>query len=126
MSDSTADLLGLSHDDLTVARRDRDDGFPRHAASRAYYATFHAAMAALASKGERPKTHAGVRALFGALFVKDGPFEVRHSRTLDRLARLRNDADYHVGRDVSADAAREAVASAEAFVSDVAAWLDAP
>ncbi|MDT0632847.1 HEPN domain-containing protein [Rubrivirga litoralis] len=125
MTGSVPDLLALAHDDLVVARRDRDGGFSRHAASRAYYAVFHAAVAALAARGERPKTHAGVRTRFGALFVQGGPFEKRHSRTLDELARLRNDADYHVGREVGADAAREAVADAEAFVADVAAWVEA-
>ena len=125
MTGPVPDLLALAHDDLTVARRDRDGGFPRHAVSRAYYAAFHAAVAALAVKGERPKTHAGVRTRFGALFVQDGPFEKRHSRTLDELARLRNDADYHVGREIKDEAVREAVTDAETFVADVSAWVEA-
>lgn len=125
MTGPVPDLLALAHDDLTVARRDRDGGFPRHAASRAYYAVSHAAVAALAVKGERPKTHAGVRTRFGAVFVQGGPFEKRHSQTLDELARLRNDADYNVGRAVEDSAAREAVAGAEAFVADVSAWVEA-
>ena len=125
MTDVAADLLALARDDLTVARRDHDGSFPRHAASRAHYAVFHAAMAVLAEKGESPKSHAGVRTRFGDLFVRNGPFETHHSRTLDRLARLRNDADYHIGRDVDTAAAREAVTDAEAFVADLAAWIEA-
>ena len=125
MTGSVPDLLALAHDDLLLARRDRESGSPRHAVSRAYYAVLHAAVAARAARGERPKTHAGVRMLFGPLFVQNGPFEKRHARVLDELARLRNDADYHVGREVSLDAAREAVVDAETFVADVKAWIDA-
>lgn len=122
MTDHAAALLALARDDLEVARRDLD-GFPRHAASRAYYAVFHAVSAALSDSGHPAKSHAGARSMFGEVLVKSGPFDSTDVRTLARLTRLRNDADYHVGRNVSAQAATEAVQDAAQLVDRLAAWL---
>ena len=125
MTDQAEALLALAQDDLVVARRNLGDGYPRQAASRTYYALFHAATAALAEAGDHAKTHAGVRRQFGQRSVQDGPFGAEDSRTFARPARLRNDADYHVGREVSAEAAGAALADAAALVDRIAAWLAA-
>ena len=116
-------ILALARDDLTTAHRDLDAGFARQAASRAYYAVFHAVSAALSKAGVQTKSHAGVRSQFSRVFVLDGPFETADAKTLARLARLRHDADYEVGRDVSIGAAREAVAAAASLVDRLATWL---
>ena len=52
-------------EDLRTARHDLDGGFVRAAISRAYYAAFHAARAALLTLSESPKSHGGVRNRFG-------------------------------------------------------------
>ena len=117
-------LLALAREDLTTARRDLDAHAPRHAASRAYYAVFHAISAALSKEGVRTKSHAGVRAQFSRVLVLNGPFEAADAKTLNGLSRLRHDADYEVGRGVSDEAAREAVRDAEALVDRLALWLN--
>ena len=44
-------------EDLRTARHDLEGGFVRAAISRAYYAAFHAARAALLTEGESPKSY---------------------------------------------------------------------
>lgn len=66
-----------------------------------------------------------MRRQFALRLVEGGPFDAEDSRTFTRLARLRNDADFHVGRDVGADAARQALADVEALVGRLADWLAA-
>jgi uncharacterized protein (UPF0332 family) len=61
-------------------------GLTRDAISRLYYAVFHAARAALVSRGLHAKTHSGQRSRFVATF---GP-----APTIGRLLKLRIDADY--------------------------------
>jgi len=79
------------------------------ATSRLYYATFHAARAALATRGFYARTHSGQITLFDRTFG-DEPL-------LGRLLDLRIRADY--GRDESATSAETLaalVATAESFV----------
>ena len=60
--------IALSHEELDAARNLVESGFPRQAISRAYYAAFYAARAALEATGEpSPKTHAGMRSRFSDL-----------------------------------------------------------
>lgn len=42
------------------------------AVSRAYYAAFHAAQAALLTEGQKVDTHKGLVTLFGLLLIKSG------------------------------------------------------
>ena len=55
-----------------MARHVLDAGFPADAVSPAYYAVFHAAEAALAVEGDEPRTHQGVKSLFGLRFARTG------------------------------------------------------
>ena len=57
-------LLDKARRRLDAAVRDLDAGDAEGAVSRAYYAAFHAASAALASEGLSAKTHAGAHNLF--------------------------------------------------------------
>jgi uncharacterized protein (UPF0332 family) len=60
--------IALSHEELDAAHNLVESGFPRQAISRAYYAAFYAARAALEVAGEpSPKTHSGMRTRFGDL-----------------------------------------------------------
>jgi branched-chain amino acid transport system substrate-binding protein len=60
--------IARSHEELGAARNLVNSGFPRQAISRAYYAAFYAARAALEVAGEpSPKTHSGMRSRFSDL-----------------------------------------------------------
>lgn len=116
-------FLDLSAGDLAAVARDLAAEAPLHAVSRAYYAVFHAAVAALDSVGLAAKSHAGVHALFGEHFVQSERVGRELGRTLNRLMRLRQGADYHIGQVITMDEARDAETRAAAFVAAVEALL---
>lgn len=92
------------------------------AASRAYYAVFDAADAALVSIGQARSKHGAVIAAFGQFVVKQGGFDPAIARTLRQLFELRNAADYDVDQPLSEIG--DVLAPAAAFVAAVAAWLE--
>jgi uncharacterized protein (UPF0332 family) len=64
--------LELAEEKLDVAVKLLDDQAWRDAASRAYYAMFHAVRALLATKRLDSRKHSGVISLFNQHFVKAG------------------------------------------------------
>lgn len=64
------------------------------AVSRAYYAMFYAAKAALLLRGVKRSKHAAVIAAFGEHLVKTGSFTAEHHRTLRAAFDDRGEADY--------------------------------
>ena len=115
----TADPLALSRRALGVARLLNRRGFHTEAVSRAYYAAFYAARAALRAFGVDPGTHRGVAVEFSRLLVQTGRVPTETSKALRRLATKRADADYDDAA-LPAEAAEDAVRSAEAFVYSIA------
>ncbi len=82
---------------------------PEGAASRAYYAAFHAARATLTVKGRYAKTHSGQIKLFHDLF---GPTPI-----LAKLFELRGTADYEPDRfRLTAEDLELVIAEAAGFV----------
>jgi uncharacterized protein len=114
--------LERSRDDLEAARHLAGGGFPRQAASRSYYAAFHAAEAALLSLGETRSKHSGVLAAFGQLVVRQGGFDAEVARLVRSLYDRRNQADC-AGVPMPVEEAGAALADAETFVRAVEAWL---
>ncbi len=64
--------LAKAREKARVARELSSKGYWDDAVSRAYYAAFHAAQAALLTEGQRGDTHKGLVLLFGLLLVKTG------------------------------------------------------
>jgi uncharacterized protein (UPF0332 family) len=97
-------------------------GFGDQANSRAYYAAFDAASAALLTLGETRSKHSGVISAFGRLVIKDGGFDPSAGTALRRLFDRRNLADYDwlEGPDARDD---DPTAIAEPFVDAVTAWI---
>lgn len=120
---SVQERLARASSDLDASRLLLNSGFLDQATSRAYYAAFYAAEAALLQLGETRSSHSGLIAAFGALVVKKGGFETNIAALLRELFDLRNDADYDLLGSLTQDDARRAIASAERFVSAVEAWL---
>ena len=123
MTDEPFDLLALARANLGAARRDLGADDPRFAVSRAYYAAFHAASAALLSEGVDPRSHKGTHTQFARVFLRDGRLPRTLGPTFVALSRLRQDADYHVGSEIDMEVARGAVSDAESFVDRIAVWL---
>ena len=70
--------------------------------NRLYYAAFHAAQAALYSRGENPSSHGHVRQLFGQHIVLEGDASRKDGRLLSMLYDYRWEADYG-GDDLDVD-----------------------
>lgn len=100
-----------------------DGGHHAMALSRAYYAAFYAASAALASLGRSSSRHAGLVAAFGRFVVREAGADPELGRTLASLFAARNVADYDEEVVVSAERAAASLAAATEFVDGVDAWL---
>lgn len=109
--------LARARQALAVAGLILEEGALEDAASRLYYAVFHAATAALAVGGRHAKTHSGLVTSFNQVF---GPAPV-----LGRLLELRAAADYDPEPfETSAGALQAELAQAAAFVERCQAIVD--
>jgi uncharacterized protein (UPF0332 family) len=93
------------------------------AVDRFYYAVYHAASAALASRGVEAKSHEGLRNLFGLHLVRPGLLPAESAAALRRLHADRIDADYLQYLSVGEEEAREAAELANAFVTAIEGLL---
>ncbi|MGI9032337.1 MAG: HEPN domain-containing protein [Acidimicrobiales bacterium] len=109
--------LALAHQALGGTRLLLDAGALEDAASRAYYAAFHASRAALTVVGRHAKTHSGQITLFVEVYGT--------APVLGRLQTMRAAADYgserlrRTGQDLAA-----AIADADAFVARCQSIVD--
>lgn len=97
--------------------------FLEDAASRAYYAVFHAARAALATQATAPKTHAGVMRMLGEQLVKTGHIEAEYSRIFSAAQDARKFCDYVSSFQMSPDKAELRVDDAARFVERIERYL---
>jgi uncharacterized protein (UPF0332 family) len=67
---------------------------PGAAVSRAYYAMFHAATAALLHQGIERYSHQGIISAFGQTFAKSGRLDPGLHRYLKEVFDLRQESDY--------------------------------
>lgn len=122
MTDPTDAGLVRAHRELAAAELLTTSGFGAQAVSRAHYAAFYAAEAALLGLGETRAKHSGVVAAFAQLLVRDGGLDERAGRLLRSLFERRSQADDELG-DVPVDEARRAVDDARVVVDTVDRWL---
>ncbi len=121
------DRTGLERcwEELAAARLLAGKGFGAQAVSRAYFAAFFAAEAALLALGETRSKHSGVVSAFVHLLVRGGQLDQDIGRLLRSLFERRNEADYSPV-DVPAVEADAAIRDAERVVSAVQKWLAQP
>lgn len=94
-------------------------GFFEDAVSRAYYAAFHTAQAALLTEGQQADTHKGLGTLFGLFFVKTGRIDKQFGRYLANLKDDRETSDYEVLGWIDEQVASRAVREAREFCEAV-------
>lgn len=90
--------------------------------SRAYYAMFHAAEAALLDIGITASTHKGVHMMFGKHFVKAKRLPAHLGRDLTDVFEARQAADYGDMQSASSDA-EEVLHKAQSFVDHIERYL---
>jgi uncharacterized protein (UPF0332 family) len=121
--DEPADLtnpqtwLQMAEIKLSHARQILDIALYDDAISRAYYAMFYAAKAALLSEGLDLRKHSSVVAKFRELFVITGRIEADYLRYLGRAQSARERSDYAPFIPASREDAIEILATAEIFIA---------
>jgi uncharacterized protein (UPF0332 family) len=108
---------------LSAAALLLDSGDTEGACNRAYYAMYYAAQAALLAAGiAEPengyKSHQGLIGAFGKHLVLSGQIDQSLGRSINKVQRLRQLADY-VGDPPSLEDATLAVAEAKTFVAAI-------
>lgn len=89
------------------------------AASRSYYAAFHAMNALLSYDGYRMKKHSGVISKFRELYIKTGIFDVSMSEQISDLFDLRIRCDYGSFYAATKADVEELIINAEAIIEVV-------
>ena len=127
MDKSTASLLQGSlekaKEKLRVAEQLLQSGDYDDAVSRAYYAAFHAAQAALLTEGLTATTHQGLVNLFGLHLVKTGKLPKQLGKFLANLKDDRESSDYEIYSGIDQETAERAVEEAKAFCAAVEAYV---
>lgn len=111
--------LERAEESLRAAKELATAGFYDIAASRAYYAAFYAATAALLEEGLELSKHSGVVASVHQRLVNTGRLDKEHGRQLNWLFELRNVGDYGVTIHVSPEDAEQAIQAAEGFLAAI-------
>ncbi len=89
------------------------------AVSRAYYSMYFATKALFSLKDIYTKTHRGLLAKFGLVFVNEGLIEEYYSKALRIAEELREDADYSLVREITKEEAEAIVQDAEKFLQRI-------
>lgn len=120
MTDRTG--LDRCSEELAAVRLLASQGFEAQAVSRAYFAAYFAAEAALLALGETRSKHAGVISAFVHHLVRGGQLDAETGRLLRSLFERRSQADCPPV-DVPGEEAEVAIRDAERVVGAVEAWL---
>ena len=114
--------LDRAKDDLAAVQDLLAAGHSPQACSRAYFAAFYAASAALSLLGETRTKHSGVLSAFHDKIVRKGGVDPETGRILGWPFDLRNTADYR-WEPVAVSDAEEAFQRASRFVTVVEQWI---
>ena len=104
---------------LRVAEKLLQEGEYEDSISRAYYAMYHAAKAALAIMNVFPKTHQGLVSEFGKRFVLTGTFPKELGRTLADTKAARETYEYSITAIVEKAEAESVLEDAQEFVAAI-------
>lgn len=115
--------LEKSKDDLARARALIEQGGYRQAISRAYYAVFALASAALLTQKIARKKHSGVESAFHQFLVKQGLIEQEYAVIYQKAFRARQEADYADTTDFTETKARQVLADCTRFVERMEGFL---
>ena len=94
------------------------------AVSRAYYAVFHSARAALKIKGIETVSHKGLISQFALHLVKAGEVEEEHGDILRQIKEDRETGDYEPLVTFGSEEATQLVGSAGRFLTRLREWIE--
>jgi uncharacterized protein (UPF0332 family) len=116
VSPRSKEFYDRARERLEGARKNLDQGEYAIAVGAAYYAMLYGARAALSERDLHAKTHRGTWNLLRQTFVAEKSFPLELIAEAERLAELREAADYDALA-VDEGQAKHAVDSAERFLS---------
>lgn len=102
--------------ELNAALVLHDKGFFFKSVSSAYYSIYHAAKALLLIKGVEPKTHEGIERMFSLYYIKTKEFDLTIGKTIGRLMKMREEADYYPEIPFTKEESDEAIKMAKNFL----------
>lgn len=126
MTTETTTLVAKAERALAAAKLLFDNGDYDFSASRAYYAMFYIAEAALLTRNQTFSKHAGVIAGFFKAFVTTGQVDKSWHRKLHRAFEDRTLADYDYLDDFPKEEAAKVLADAEGFIQAVEYLCELP
>ena len=115
--------LDRSREDLDDARDLFQQGKYRLSINRAYYAIFHIVSATLVAMGHVRSKHSGVEAAFHQHLIRPGLLEPEHGVTYKLARKLREDADYGMGKIFTEEIARDILQQCEYLAKQVERYL---
>jgi len=115
--------LDAAHAALAGGQFNLDGGYYAIAVNRAYYATFYATNALLATKGLARGKHSGTISAFRQSFVKPGLIEPEYSAIYGSLMDDRHVSNYDMDTRVEPERAATDVESARKFVARIETYL---
>lgn len=116
---SPATWLELAENKLDHARRIFEIGLYDDAVSRAYYAMFYAAKAALLAEGVDLRRHSSAVTKFRELFVITGRVDAEYLRYLGRAQSARERSDYAPFVPLSKEGTEEILNTAGEFIAKI-------
>ena len=108
---------------LKAAQNLLADGLYDDAVSRAYYAVFHSARAALKIKGIETVSHKGLISQFALHMVKAGEVDEEYGDILRQIKEDRETGDYEPLVTFVSDEATKLVGSADRFLVRMREWI---
>lgn len=108
---------------LRVAQGLHQQGEYEDAVSRAYYAIYHAAHAALLAEGLRPQTHRGLANQFGLRLVETGKLPKKLAKYLRNVRDDREEGDYEVYSVIDQETSETALREAGEFTCAIQEFL---
>ena len=116
-------MLARASDKLRVARLLLEGEAWSDAASRAYYAAFHAVSALHLAHGKTFSTHSQLIGVFNKDFVRTGRFPKEFTSALTRLFEDRQSGDYDVLSTLTEQDARQDVDHAANIIDAIQIYL---
>jgi uncharacterized protein (UPF0332 family) len=116
-------MMKKAADRLAAAKELQSRGYYGDAASRAYYALFHAVQAALLTKGITTSKHTALMAEFNRHFIYPGIVPDVAHETIRRLFKDRQTGDYRYGVSLREEQSALDITEAEQVISRIAQYL---
>ena len=112
-------LLAAAEAKLRAADLLLAEGLPDDAASRAYYAAFHAVSALHLAQGNAFSSHAQLIGRFNKDFIRTGRLPAEFARILTRLFQDRQLGDYGAPASVSLEQAQQDINDARRLIAAI-------